>query len=104
MRISDWSSDVFSSDLTILARLDLDVRARGTVDGDDVAQMAIGIEQVVGRMARKLGAGQSETDIVDDEIQVVLPVSARKPQRGFPGVVFVTRDDVIIEDHLPRSD
>src|SRR3546814_14861963 len=95
MRISDWSSDVCSSDLgcpttadmlkerqlvetrrtavkpaqTVLARFNFQERASLAIDGDDVAEVAIGVEHVV--VGLTIGG---EAYVVQDEVQVVLTI------------------------------
>src|SRR3546814_11177855 len=44
MRISDWSSDVCSSDLLGAAALDLEAAARGNLQGDAVGRGAEGAD------------------------------------------------------------
>src|SRR3546814_16075244 len=77
MRISDWSSDVCSSDLRVLRRLGLQLAGRGDVgDQRDVEEQAALAAELVTELADRLQEGQpldvadGAADLADDEVLV----------------------------------
>src|SRR3546814_9312845 len=106
MRISDWSSDVCSSDLPVDAGQPFlpDLRAQPLFDRIVTARPEIEIDQFAGTLA------QTMADIVagDDEIGALLVTAAQNDVGvGMAGVEVVDRHPVELRSEIllhPRQD